>query len=172
MRQTMTVLAALVTLATATAGPATRPAPTSMTVDELRRELVTLRRENAELRARLDRLEAPADGEPKRKPMTVSQAIKAGRVIEGMTVRQARAACRGAAESREGDTYTWTWTRKETRAFFSSNADAAAWRLANPHAKFFPSTRTETVVVRRVVAMVDRGKVVSVDDQQIGKADQ
>ena len=34
MRQTMTVLAALVTLATATAGPATRPAPTSMTVDD------------------------------------------------------------------------------------------------------------------------------------------
>ena len=165
MRQTMTVLAALVTLAT-------RPAPTSMTVDELRRELVALRRENAELRARLDRLEAPADGEPERKPMTVSQAIKAGRVIEGMTVRQARAACRGAAESREGNTYTWTWTRKETRAFFASPQDAAAWRLANPYAKFIPGTRTETVVVRRVVAVVDRGKVVSVDDQQISKANQ
>jgi len=73
MRQTMTVLAALVTLATATAGPATRPAPTSMTVDELRRELVTLRRENAELRARLDRLEAPADDEPERLPAQIIQ---------------------------------------------------------------------------------------------------
>jgi len=170
-----TVLAVLVTLATATAGPATRPAPTSMTVDELRREVVRLRAENDELQRRLDRLEAPADGEPDRLP--VSEAIRRGVVQPGMTLSQARAAAKGATETLERDgskrTYVWTWSEMKVEAFFKSNADRLAWQQSNPTQarKFTPTTVGRTVITRRVVAVVDRGRVIEVSDTG-RKADQ
>jgi len=127
--------------------PATRPAPTTMSIDELRREVASLRRENDELRARLAELEKPVDD---------------GKIREGMTLREARALTKGAKETRKGSTYTWVWTEKQT---------AKTRSLRNPVTGQLPDTSrfslqpiTNEVVVRRIVAEVKRGRIVRVTE--------
>ena len=131
----------------ASAGVSTRPAPTAMSIDELRREVASLRRENDELRARLAELEKPAND---------------GKIREGMTIREARALAKGAKESRQGSVYTWVWTEKQT---------AKTRSLRNPVTGQLPDTSrfslqpiVTEVVVRRIVAEVKRGRIIRVTE--------
>ncbi len=127
--------------------PATRPAPTTMSIDELRREVASLRRENDELRARLAELEKPVDD---------------GKIREGMTLREARALTKGAKETRKGSTYTWVWAEKRT-AKYPPLRNRATGQLPDTSRLSLQPIVNE-VVVRRIVAEVKRGRIVRVTE--------
>ena len=127
--------------------PTTRPAPTTMSIDELRREVASLRRENDELRARLAELEKPVDD---------------GKIREGMTIREARALTKGAKETRKGSTYTWVWTEKRT-AKYPPLRNRVTGQLPDTSRLSLQPIVNE-VVVRRIVADVERGRIVRVTE--------
>jgi len=127
--------------------PTTRPAPTTMSIDELRREVASLRRENDELRARLAELEKPVDD---------------GKIREGMTIREARALTKGAKETRKGSTYTWVWTEKQT-AKVPPLRNRATGQLGDT-SRLSMRPVVNDVVVRRIVADVERGRIVRVTE--------
>jgi len=141
----------------------------AMSLDDLRREVAALRRENDLLRDRLAKLEAAdepvIDDEPK---LSIRDAIKAGKVQEGMSISQAKAAMKGASDQamvRDGRkaTYTWVWVKQKSVPYFKNQMALETYKHNNPGMRI-PGPRTETVVVRTVTATAMDGKIVSVED--------
>lgn len=148
--------------------PTSQPV-SAMSLDDLRREVAALRRENDLLRDRLAKLEAAdepvIDDGPK---LSIRDAIKANKVIIGMSVSQARASMRGAQEAIAKDgskrIYTWVFTGRQSKDNNLSKAGRRQIGTSGNAGRLSLTTPSRTIVTRTVTATAMDGKIVSVED--------
>lgn len=93
-------------------------------------------------------------------PAEVREAVKAGKVIVGMSLAEARRAMKGAKESHAGNEYTWTTYKDES---IQHNPLPRRLRTGSYKAgTMYSGNLTQRVPDKTVTAIMDRGIVVEV----------